>query len=386
MARNATRRANRGRMVLDEGEIDELGSGSYWTRTLGCHLIDLPRRPPPVHHPVANTLMRTRSPARRRLHSRRATASCLGAARVGCAPAPPRGRRQLHRSLGQRLRRFLPVRQRRLAQAPTRFRRRTPSSGVTRDMSDRNQLVVRSVLDDAMARRARFPPRAPSASSAPSTRPAWIRRPSERAGASPLAPTLSDIDAITQRSSLLGEIAQAADRGTATSRSALGPTSIRTTPLTTSARFDRGGLGLPDRDYYLKTDPSTDSLRTAYVAHIASVLTLGGERHDSAARRRRPHSRRSRPQMAKASLDRVARRDPAATDHPMTLAQLRAADAGDRLGGLLSRRRACGAAQRSSTSRPGLFQAAQRADDSHADRRLARLSPLSRARRRCRPG
>ena len=32
------------------------------------------------------------------------------------------------------------------------------SSGVTRDMSDRNELVVRSVLEDAAARRNSFPP------------------------------------------------------------------------------------------------------------------------------------------------------------------------------------------------------------------------------------
>src|SRR6266513_5415066 len=32
------------------------------------------------------------------------------------------------------------------------------SSGVTRDMSDRNELIVRSVLEDAAAHRSSFPP------------------------------------------------------------------------------------------------------------------------------------------------------------------------------------------------------------------------------------
>ena len=41
--------------------------------------------------------------------------------------------------------------------------------------------------------------------------------------------------------------------------------------------FDAGGLGLPDRDYYTKTDPSSDSLRTFYVDHIVKVLALAGE-------------------------------------------------------------------------------------------------------------
>jgi putative endopeptidase len=35
-------------------------------------------------------------------------------------------------------------------------------------------------------------------------------------------------------------------------------------------------LGLPDRDYYLKDDPQLAQLRTAYVAYIAQMLTLGG--------------------------------------------------------------------------------------------------------------
>ena len=35
-------------------------------------------------------------------------------------------------------------------------------------------------------------------------------------------------------------------------------------------------LGLPDRDYYLKDDPTLKELRTKYVAYIAQMLTLGG--------------------------------------------------------------------------------------------------------------
>ena len=38
-----------------------------------------------------------------------------------------------------------------------------------------------------------------------------------------------------------------------------------------------GGLGLPDRDYYLKTDPKSVKLREQYVAYIEKLLTLSGE-------------------------------------------------------------------------------------------------------------
>ena len=32
--------------------------------------------------------------------------------------------------------------------------------------------------------------------------------------------------------------------------------------------LDQGGLGLPDRDYYLKTDAKSVELRKQYVAHV----------------------------------------------------------------------------------------------------------------------
>ena len=49
------------------------------------------------------------------------------------------------------------------------------------------------------------------------------------------------------------------------------------------ANTDQGGLGLPDRDYYLKTDEKSVALRKAYVAHVAKMFELMGETPDKAA-------------------------------------------------------------------------------------------------------
>ena len=38
----------------------------------------------------------------------------------------------------------------------------------------------------------------------------------------------------------------------------------------------QGGLGLPDREYYLSDNPKMATIRTAYVAHIAKMLALAG--------------------------------------------------------------------------------------------------------------
>ena len=40
------------------------------------------------------------------------------------------------------------------------------------------------------------------------------------------------------------------------------------------AQFDQGGLGLPDRDYYLKTDPKSVEIRAKYLAHVQRIFEL----------------------------------------------------------------------------------------------------------------
>src|SRR6185437_6662583 len=49
------------------------------------------------------------------------------------------------------------------------------------------------------------------------------------------------------------------------------------------AEADQGGLGLPDRDYYLKTDAKSVALRQQYLAHVAKMFTLLGDAAPKAA-------------------------------------------------------------------------------------------------------
>ncbi len=84
-----------------------------------------------------------------------------------------------------------------------------------------------------------------------------------------------------------------------------------------------GGLGLPDRDYYLKDDDKTKAIRDGYVAHVAKMFGLLGDTPDVSATEAATVLAMETT-LAKASLSRVARRDPAATDHKMSLAELQA--------------------------------------------------------------
>jgi putative endopeptidase len=81
------------------------------------------------------------------------------------------------------------------------------------------------------------------------------------------------------------------------------------------------GLGLPDRDYYLKPEPRFQETREKYRAHVANVFRLAGSaEQDARAAADAVFSLETK--LAEASLDRVSRRDPRKTAHKTTFAEL----------------------------------------------------------------
>jgi putative endopeptidase len=89
------------------------------------------------------------------------------------------------------------------------------------------------------------------------------------------------------------------------------------------AYVDQGGLGLPDRDYYLKDDDSSADIRAKYVEHVRRTLVLGGDPPGRAGGEA-DAILKIETALARASLDKVLRRDPPNIYHPMTLRELRA--------------------------------------------------------------
>jgi len=84
---------------------------------------------------------------------------------------------------------------------------------------------------------------------------------------------------------------------------------------------EAGGLGLPDRDYYTKTDAKSVETRQKYVEHVAKMLELSGE----SAAQAKMHADMImdiETQLAKASLTRVEQRDPHNLFHKMKPSQL----------------------------------------------------------------
>jgi len=87
------------------------------------------------------------------------------------------------------------------------------------------------------------------------------------------------------------------------------------------ADVDQGGLGMPDRDYYLKDDAKSKETRERYLRHVQKVFQLIGE-SPAAAKQDAETVMRLETAMAKASMSRVDRRDPHKLVHKMKLADL----------------------------------------------------------------
>ncbi|HWR15041.1 MAG TPA: M13 family metallopeptidase [Terriglobales bacterium] len=87
------------------------------------------------------------------------------------------------------------------------------------------------------------------------------------------------------------------------------------------AFVDQGGLTLPDRDYYLKDDAKSKETREKYVAHVQKMMELAGEKPADAAAQAKIVMEMET-ELARASMDRTARRNPANRDHKMTAKEL----------------------------------------------------------------
>jgi endothelin-converting enzyme/putative endopeptidase len=87
------------------------------------------------------------------------------------------------------------------------------------------------------------------------------------------------------------------------------------------AQADQGGLGLPEREYYLKPDAKSVELRRQYVAHVARMFELAG-RPAAEAKALAGVVMEIETALAKGSLDLVSRRDPEKIYHRMKRAEL----------------------------------------------------------------
>jgi putative endopeptidase len=192
------------------------------------------------------------------------------------------------------------------------------SWGVSTKLSDDNKVLLREILEEAAAG---GPSREPVKQKIGDYYSACMdEKAIEAAGATPIRDSLDRIDRMASKADIAKVVAGMpglnvpfdfqSDQDYKNSSQVI-------------AEVDQGGLGLPDRDYYLKTDAKSVELRQAYVAHVQRMFELLGDAPGVAADEAQTVLR-IETALANGSLTQVERRDPKLLYHQMTIQDLEA--------------------------------------------------------------
>ncbi len=143
----------------------------------------------------------------------------------------------------------------------------------------------------------------------------------DAAGVTPLAPEFARISSIGDAADLLAELAHLQAIGVAAPLQ-IGQMQDFKDSTQVIAVASQSGLGLPNRDYYLK-HATFAAARADYVQHVARMLTLLG---DPAARAAHEANvvMALETRLAAASMSEAEQRDPTAIYHPVSLEKVQA--------------------------------------------------------------
>ncbi|MDE1160328.1 MAG: M13 family metallopeptidase [Acidobacteriaceae bacterium] len=142
-------------------------------------------------------------------------------------------------------------------------------------------------------------------------------------GDSPLKPVLAEVNGFKSREALIAALPLLDRDNFGSFLFGAGTTQDAVDSSLMIVELDASGLGLPDRDYYLKSDEKSVKLRAQYVEFLTKLITLYGETPEQ-AKADAEATLKIETALAKASLSRVDRRDPHKVYHMMTVAELKA--------------------------------------------------------------
>ena len=142
----------------------------------------------------------------------------------------------------------------------------------------------------------------------------------EQLGAKPMQPDLAAVQNLKDRKQLAAVIARPQMQGVSVLFN-FGPQQDPDDSDRMIVDIRQGGLGLPDRDYYLKDDAKSKETRERYLQHVQKMFELLGDSPEVASKNATTVMRMET-SLAKASLTRVERRDPYKLKHKMTVPDL----------------------------------------------------------------
>jgi endothelin-converting enzyme/putative endopeptidase len=143
----------------------------------------------------------------------------------------------------------------------------------------------------------------------------------DQLGFTPAMPLLREIDAIKNQAELQAVIVKLHELGIFVPFGTVSSPDNHN-PSSTIAELLAGGLGLPDRDYYLKPEARFKEAREKYLVHVTNMFKLIGY-DDARAKAAAKVVLAFEKSLAENSLDNVALRDPANTDHKTSFAELK---------------------------------------------------------------
>jgi putative endopeptidase len=159
----------------------------------------------------------------------------------------------------------------------------------------------------------------------------------ESAGVSPVAADLARIDALRSKRGIAGEIARLhasipgstaglnnADNHTPAALFGFGPMQDFRDSTRVVANLDQGGMGLPNREFYLSGDAKMKDRREKYLQHVEAMFRLTGA-SEKRARTDAAAVLRIETALARVAMDVVKRRDPANVNNVRSVAQVQSA-------------------------------------------------------------
>jgi putative endopeptidase len=140
----------------------------------------------------------------------------------------------------------------------------------------------------------------------------------DEAGIAPLQPELDRITAIRSVSELPALLGHLQTIGV-NAFFAMGSSQDFADANSVISFYTAAGIGLPERDYYTRTDPKSVEQRGQYLDHVARMLVLAGE-PETKARKDADTVLAIETRLAKASLTVTEQRDPENLNHPSDVA------------------------------------------------------------------
>src|SRR5216683_6801667 len=193
------------------------------------------------------------------------------------------------------------------------------SWGTFTQLADKNQQNLKQILDAAV-----------SAKAAPGSNEQKIgdfyascmdTTPIDAAGTKPLEPELARIAGIKNVADLQAEAERLHSRGVGALFRFNSTQDAKDSTQVIGAAF-QGGLGLPEREYYLKADDKSKQLREDYTKHVTKMFELLGDSADQSVAEAATILK-IETTLATASMKNTDLRDPDKTYHKMVLADLR---------------------------------------------------------------